>query len=63
MSTTETNQVYNQEQSTRTAHQFTRRIGSTTYKVEVRFSTTSKENLKDKIIRLLRYDAAKVVNK
>ena len=31
----------------------TKRIGSTTYKVSVHFSTTSKETIDDKIIRLI----------
>ena len=33
---------------------FVKRIGNTTYKVHVHFSTTSKETINDKIIRLLR---------
>jgi len=33
---------------------FTRRIGSTTYRVSVHFSETSKETLDDKIIRLIK---------
>ena len=31
-----------------------KRIGKTTYKVNVHFSTTSKETMSDKIIRMLR---------
>ena len=37
----------------------TKRIGSTTYKVSVHFSETSKETMGDKIIRLMEKDAAK----
>ena len=33
---------------------FVKRIGKTTYKVNVHFSTTSKETMSDKIIRMLR---------
>ena len=33
--------------------QFTKRIGSTTYKVSVHFSRTSKETMQDKILRLI----------
>ena len=33
---------------------FVKRIGKTTYKVNVYFSTTSKETMSDKIIRMLR---------
>jgi len=36
----------------------TRRIGSTTYKVNVHFSRTSKETAGDKIIRLIEREAA-----
>ena len=34
--------------------QFTKRIGSTTYKVSVHFSRTSKETMNDKILRLIK---------
>ncbi len=37
----------------------TKRIGSTTYKVSVHFSRTSKETMGDKIMRLIEKDAAK----
>lgn len=37
----------------------TKRIGSTTYKVSVHFSQTSKETMGDKIIRLIEKDAVK----
>jgi len=33
---------------------FVKRIGKTTYNVNVHFSTTSKETINDKIIRMLR---------
>jgi 3-hydroxy-3-methylglutaryl CoA synthase len=33
---------------------FVKRIGKTTYKVNVHFSTTSRETINDKIMRLLR---------
>lgn len=37
----------------------TKRIGSTTYKVSVHFSRTSRETMGDKIMRLIEQDAAK----
>jgi hypothetical protein len=37
-----------------------KRIGKTTYKVSVHFSTTSKETMSDKIKRLLRYEASRM---
>lgn len=33
---------------------FTKQIGKTTYKVRVHFSTTSRETMSDKIMRMLR---------
>ena len=33
---------------------FVKRIGNTTYKVNIHFSTTSKETMSDKIIRMLK---------
>jgi len=36
----------------------TKRIGSTTYKVSVHFSRTSKETMGDKIIRMIEKDEA-----
>ena len=36
----------------------TKRIGSTTYKVSVHFSRTSKETMGDKIIRIIENEAA-----
>ena len=37
---------------------FVKRIGKTTYKVKVHFSTTSKETMQDKIIRMLRNEVS-----
>ena len=37
---------------------FTKRIGSTVYRVNVHFSQTSKQTASDKIIRLVKSDAA-----
>ena len=37
----------------------TKRIGSTTYKVSVHFSRTSRETIDDKLIRLIERDAVK----
>jgi hypothetical protein len=37
---------------------FTRRIGSTTYRVSVHFSRTSRETVNDKILRLIKNEAA-----
>jgi len=37
-----------------------KRIGKTTYRVKVHFSTTSKETMSDKIMRLLRNEASKM---
>lgn len=36
-----------------------KRIGSTTYKVSVHFSRTSRETMDDKLIRLIERDAVK----
>jgi hypothetical protein len=36
----------------------TRRIGNTTYKVNVHFSRTSKETMNDKIMRLIKNEAS-----
>jgi len=45
-------------------YRFKKRIGSTTYRVSVRFSDTSKETADDKIARMIRSDVAlrKVAN-
>ena len=37
---------------------FTKRIGSTNYRVNVHFSKTSHETMNDKIMRLIRNEAA-----
>jgi len=42
---------------TREAGTFTKRVGSTTYRVGVHFSRSSKETAKDKIARLVRLEA------
>jgi len=41
-----------------TARQFTRRIGTTTYRVSVHFSETSKETMNDKITRMIKNETA-----
>ena len=43
---------------------FVKRIGSTNYRVNVHFSSTSRETMSDKVMRLIRNDAAtgKAVN-
>ena len=38
---------------------FTKRIGSTNYRVSVHFSRTSRETIDDKILRLAKNEAAK----
>lgn len=42
------------EQHSDTQRVFTKRIGSTTYRVSVHFSNTSRETVDDKILRLMR---------
>ena len=37
---------------------FTKRIGSTNYRVSVHFSDTSRETMSDKILRLIRNESA-----
>ena len=55
----------NENSTTKTANQegaatrFTKRIGSTVYEVSVHFSTTSKETVEDKILRLLKNEVHK----
>jgi hypothetical protein len=39
-----------------TPYKFSRRIGSTNYNVAVHFSKTSRENMTDKILRLVKND-------
>jgi hypothetical protein len=46
------------ERQPREAGSFTKRLGSTTYRVRVHFSATSKETANDKIARLVRSEAA-----
>jgi hypothetical protein len=41
-----------------TAGTLTRRIGSTTYRVRVHYSQTSKETMNDKIVRMMKNEAA-----
>ena len=41
----------------RRAGSFTRRIGSTTYRVGVHFSRTNKETMNDKILRMIKNEA------
>jgi len=38
-------------------YRFIKRIGSTNYRVTVRFSSTSRETMNDKILRLIKNDA------
>ena len=38
-------------------YRFTKRLGSTTYRVSVNFSKTSKETMDEKIIRLIKNEA------
>lgn len=38
---------------------FTKRIGSTNYRVSVHFSKTSRETMNDKILRLMKNEAAR----
>ena len=40
----------------KTAGTFTRRIGNTVYRVNVHYSTTNKETVNDKIVRLVKND-------
>jgi len=42
----------------REAGTFTKRIGSTNYRVNVHFSKTSRETINDKIIRMIKNDTA-----
>jgi hypothetical protein len=48
---------YHDGGQTATKRTFTRRIGSTTYRVGVHFSKTSKETMDEKILRLVRNEA------
>jgi hypothetical protein len=46
------------EQQPQEARTFTRRIGSTTYRVGVHFNGNSRETMNDKILRLIQNEAA-----
>ena len=46
------------EQSPRESGVFTKRIGSTNYRVSVHFSDTSRETMNDKIIRMIKNETA-----
>lgn len=46
------------EQPARESGVFTKRIGSTNYRVSVHFSKTSRETMNDKILRLIKNDAS-----
>ena len=48
----------NTERPRREKETFSRRIGSTTYRVGVHFSQTSRETMDEKIIRLIRNESA-----
>jgi len=50
------NPFYHPGVQTATAGTFSRRIGSTVYRVNVHYSKTSKETMNDKIIRLVKND-------
>lgn len=47
------------EQTPYEPRSFTKRIGSTNYRVSVHFSRTSRETIEDKILRLAKNEAAK----
>jgi len=53
--TTNTNAIQKQEPP-----KITRKIGGTTYEVSIHFSTTSKESMADKIMRLIQRDIAEM---
>jgi len=50
----QTNTVTATKPSQETPYKFNRRIGSTNYSVSVHFSKTSRENINDKIMRLIK---------
>jgi len=52
------NTFYHEGGKTATAGMFTRRIGNTVYRVNVHSSSTSKETMGDKIIRLVKNDVS-----
>ena len=47
------------ERQPREAGAFTKRLGSTNYRVSVHFSKTSRETMNDKILRLVKNEVAK----
>jgi len=49
---------YHERGQTATTGRFTRRIGSTTYRVSVHFSQTSKETMDEKIMRVIKNEAS-----
>jgi hypothetical protein len=46
------------ERQPREAGTFTKRLGSTNYRVSVHFSKTSRETMNEKIMRLIKNDAS-----
>ena len=46
------------QKSTTTDNTFSKKIGRTTYKVQIFFSKTSKEKFNDKLLRLIKNDIA-----
>ena len=50
----QTNTATATKPSQETPYKFNRRIGSTNYSVSVHFSKTSRENINDKIMRLIK---------
>ena len=53
-----TSQQHHTDRNNAERRTITRRIGHTTYKVNVHFSRTSRETMNDKIMRLIRNEAA-----
>jgi len=51
-------QMTDKKVCTRESGRFSKRVGSTVYRVNVHFSQTSKETANDKIIRLIRNESA-----
>jgi len=56
MNTTAANSAAATAQEGREPVKLLKRIGSTTYEVNVHFSTTSKETMEDKLLRLLEWE-------
>lgn len=46
------------QQAYQSAGTFTRRIGNTNYRVKVHFSAEEKENVQEKVLRMIRNDVA-----